>query len=144
MESQRRAPDESSPAISWPVTLHMVSLHGDDMSSHDKLSAILHYGRHDPCAVTLVFTDDDTSWSFSRDLLAGGLRKPTGMGDVSCWRMKDDLMIRLSSPEGRMLLAARLVSIRLFLQATYRIVPFGREARELDMSDSALTEWIDG
>ena len=73
----------------------------------------LRYDSADPYAVHATFhtgARETVDWVFARDLLAEGLRRPTGCGDVRVWpsrnRGQGIVCIALSSPEGEALLEA--------------------------------------
>ncbi|MFF3732312.1 SsgA family sporulation/cell division regulator [Streptomyces sp. NPDC002476] len=82
---------------------------------HVTVPPSLRYGSDDPYAATFAFrtgTEEPVTWTSARDLLADGVLRPTGGGDIRFWpcgaghRMVLDLA--LSSPAGRARLAAPL------------------------------------
>ena len=85
------------------------------------LWASLLYSAGDPYAVRMVFhagTDEPVEWIFARDLLAAGLGKPSGLGDVRAWPSPSGagdgeavLNIVLSSPFGRAHFETRLTAV---------------------------------
>jgi len=101
--------------------------------------AILDYAAHEPYSVRATFrtSDGDVNWVFARDLLAEGLRKPAGDGDIAVWPSKSDgidvLCISLSSPSGQALMEAPRSEIEDFMTRTYTVVPAGSESSLLDM-----------
>src|SRR5436190_23559321 len=93
------------------------------------LVASMYYSGSDPYAVRMVFhagTDEPVEWIFARDLLAAGLGKPSGLGDVRAWPSPSGagdgepvLNIVLSSPFGRAHFETRLTAVAEFLHRTY-------------------------
>lgn len=68
----------------------------------------LRYDTADPYAVHATFhtgAEETVEWVFARDLLAEGLHRPTGTGDVRVWPSRSHgqgvVCIALSSPEER-------------------------------------------
>lgn len=68
----------------------------------------LRYDTADPYAVHATFhtgAEETVEWVFARDLLAEGLHRPTGTGDVRVWPSRSQgqgvVCIALSSPEGK-------------------------------------------
>ncbi|MGW1170612.1 SsgA family sporulation/cell division regulator [Streptomyces sp. NPDC002550] len=105
----------------------------------------LTYRVSDPFAIEARFgvgTDDETVWTFSRDLLKDGLQKEAGLGDVIVWPEKEPrqqarIFIRLTSPEGKALLSAAEHDVRAFVEAAGRLVEYGLEHSYLQpMMDS--------
>lgn len=108
----------------------------------------LRYDSADPYAVHASFHtggNETVDWVFARDLLAEGLRRPTGCGDVRVWpsrnRGQGIVCIALSSPEGEALLEAPAPELSNFLERTYATVAAGDESMHLDI-DAALTQLI--
>ncbi|MFJ9711727.1 SsgA family sporulation/cell division regulator [Streptomyces sp. NPDC101234] len=111
---------------------------------------LLHYSAEDPFAAVFVFytgADHQVRWVLDRDMLAKGLRRPTGRGDV---RLRPtgsgpdaELGLTLSSPHGRAQLAAPLRAIAQWLGRTYESVPSGQEAEGLDV-DAELSRLLHG
>jgi hypothetical protein len=99
----------------------------------------LRYSAADPYAVRAAFRGGDTTveWVFARELLLGGLREASGVGDVHVWPGRaageDVVHISLSSPDGRAVLQADARELRRFLDATTALVPVGREEIHLDL-----------
>ncbi|GAB3000691.1 SsgA family sporulation/cell division regulator [Streptomyces pseudoechinosporeus] len=98
------------------------------------------YKARDPFAVHLVFhpdADRAVPWVLARDLLAQGLLRPSGQGDVHLWPVgcgpDAELNIALSSPQGTARLTAPLATVAQWLERTYQSVPVGREADGLDV-----------
>lgn len=113
------------------------------------LVASLSYRGDDPFAVSMAFhvgADDPVEWIFARGLLAEGMERPAGEGDVHAWptdsRDGGLLNIALSSPFGEALFEAPAATIAAFLQRTYDAVPPGREGDHVDIEgeiDSLLS-----
>ncbi|MFF3468339.1 SsgA family sporulation/cell division regulator [Streptomyces sp. NPDC002619] len=106
------------------------------LSLHMQLS----YESADPYAVHALFLLDDhepVEWVFARELLAQGLHRPTGPGDVHVWPLRGrdqyELCIALASPAGNALLIAPAREVASFLQRTDALVPPGTEAAHLDL-----------
>ncbi|MEV7189878.1 SsgA family sporulation/cell division regulator [Kitasatospora sp. NPDC093102] len=114
------------------------------------LPTLLSYRSYDPLAVHIVFhTDADgrVPWVFARDLLAQGLHRPSGQGDVQVWPgavgHEEVLNLALSSPEGTAWLRAPLHVVAQWLERTHRLVPAGREADGYDL-DAELSCLLPG
>jgi Streptomyces sporulation and cell division protein, SsgA len=112
------------------------------------LTASLNYRRDDPYAIRMAFhvgTDDPVEWIFARDLLAVGLDRAAGDGDVRVWPStaahQDVLNISLSSPFGQAHFEAPLTALTGFLLRTYEVVPAGREAEYIDI-DGELNDLL--
>ena len=113
------------------------------------LVASLHYSGSDPYAIRMAFhvgAEDPVEWIFARDLLADGLLKPEGDGDVQIWPSSSAtgpdgyiqgplsvLNIKLSSPFGEAHFEAPAEAIASFLDRTYRIVRMGQETEAIDI-----------
>ncbi|GHG85471.1 SsgA family sporulation/cell division regulator [Streptomyces lanatus] len=110
------------------------------------IPATLHYDRRDPFAVRMTFPAPATlegvevCWTFSRELLLGGLEAPEGHGDV---RVRpygfDRTVLEFHAPEGTAVIHIRSGEVRRFLQATSELVPLGLEHLQLDL-DHDLAE----
>jgi len=111
-----------------------------------RLTATLRYQPLDPYAVEATFRagDEAISWVLGRDLLSEGLTKVSGEGDVRVWPTLDlgesgeqsrVVMLQLSSPDGRALLAAPAEEVGAFLAETYEVVPPGGEGEHLDIEN---------
>ena len=109
-----------------------------------RLTATLRYQPSDPYAVEATFRagDEAISWVLGRDLLGEGLTRVSGEGDVRVWPTTDVgergeqtavVMLQLSSPDGRALLAAPARDVQAFLEQTYMVVEPGSEAEHLDV-----------
>src|ERR1700759_3868137 len=107
--TERKAMALMNTTVSCELHLRLV------VSSESSLPvpAGLRYDTADPYAVhaTLPTAAEETvEWVFARDLLAEGLHRPTGTGDVRVWPSRSHgqgvVCIALSSPEGEALLEA--------------------------------------
>ena len=108
----------------------------------------LRYDTADPYAVHATFhtgAEETVEWVFARDLLAEGLHRPTGTGDVRVWPSRSHgqgvVCIALSSPEGEALLEAPARALESFLKRTDAAVPPGTEHRHFDLDRSSRTSW---
>lgn len=104
------------------------------------IPATLIYQCDDPLAARLAFPSsatldgEEVVWTFARDLLAAGLRMPSGEGDVLVWPCgRRRTMIELSSPVGVALLQLDTEDVQDFLTRSYTAVPPGEEDRFLDL-----------
>ncbi|MET9972343.1 SsgA family sporulation/cell division regulator [Streptomyces sp. NPDC006356] len=110
------------------------------------IPATLHYDRRDPFAVRMTFPAPATlegvevCWTFSRELLLGGLEGAVGHGDV---RVRpygfDRTVLEFHAPEGTAVVHIRSGEVRRFLEATSELVPMGLEHLQLDL-DRDLAE----
>lgn len=125
--------------VQCPVALRLVV----PEESSVPIRASLVYRPVDPYAVQIVFhagLDDesaDVSWSFSRELLAEGMYRQSGMGDVKVWpwagKTRHAVGMALSSPDGYALFEMPRPAIEQFLVRTYAVVPAGHEDQQVDM-----------
>lgn len=110
--------------------------------------ALLDYAAHEPYSVRATFrtSEGDVNWVFARELIAEGLRKPAGDGDIAMWPSKTDgrevLCISLSSPSGQALMEAPREAIEDFLARSYTVVPVGSESSLIDM-DSLIDRLLE-
>lgn len=116
-----------------------------DHADRRELTAILSYHRSDPLAVYISFPPSVTlggtevTWVFARDLLADGLRCPSGDGDVHLWPSgRDETMLELRAPDGVVLLELAAAEVRQFLCRSYEAVPANHEDRLLNI-DAGLS-----
>jgi Streptomyces sporulation and cell division protein, SsgA len=106
-----------------------------------RLTAELRYDAADPYAVDIVFHTGEprgVRWVFARDLLAEGLFRESGDGDVHVAPLFDDsgrhvIQIELRSPDGEAILQAPADGLEAFLDSTYAIVPQGSESSHIDL-----------
>jgi hypothetical protein len=106
--------------------------------------AHLAYDASDPYAVRATFLagDDSVEWVFARDLLASGVSRPTGDGDVHVSPDGPEvILISLASPDGRAVLAAPSAEVSGFVARTYELVPPGDEWRHVDV-DAAISRLL--
>jgi len=85
-----------------------------------------------PFAVALNIQPGSPSWVFARDLVALGMREPTGDGDVHIRPVRSCVQIRLASPSGRAVLTYDRTALAAWLAATEDIVPPDREFFDVD------------
>lgn len=98
--------------------------------------AHLAYDTSDPYAVRATFLagEDSVEWVFARELLAAGVDQPVGDGDVHVWpRSPDVVLIALTSPDGKAVLAAPMAEVAGFVARTYELVAAGDEPRHVDV-----------
>ena len=112
--------------------------------------ATLTYTANDPYAITAAFdagASGTVTWVFARELLASGLDRPTGEGDVAVWPSLDAGLqvacVSLSSPAGHALFEAPRAELIDFLAQTEALVPLGSEGDHLDI-DAALADLLSG
>lgn len=108
----------------------------------------LRYDTADPYAVHATFhtgAEETVEWVFARDLLAEGLHRPTGTGDVRVWPSRSHgqgvVCIALSSPEGEALLEAPARALESFLKRTDAAVPRARSTAISISTRSSRTSW---
>lgn len=126
------------------LSIRFVEADGDAQSAY---RAELIYDPTRPYTVKLSMTETPGAapvvWIFARDLLAEGLERPAGLGDLIVWPDGERVMIKLFGQDrdtgefnwqtGAM--ARR--SVRHFLVKSYDLVPVGVEPKHLDI-DAAL------
>ena len=112
--------------------------------------ATLRYSVNDPYAITSAFdagVSGTVTWVFARDLLAAGLNRPTGEGDVAVWPSLDAglqvVCVSLSSPAGHALFEAPRAELVDFLAQTEALVAIGSEGDHIDV-DAALADLLSG
>ncbi|MFD7437973.1 SsgA family sporulation/cell division regulator [Streptomyces sp. NPDC059861] len=102
----------------------------------------LRYTARDPYALHATFPVEEFSgtveWAFSRDLLAEGLTRRAGEGDVRVWPTavgpgRDVLYIALGPLVDSALVEAFLPDLETFLRRTQSVVPPGAESQRFDM-----------
>ena len=103
------------------------------------LAARLEYHAAEPYEVRLVFhTDrrDPVTWIFARDLLADGLSRPVGTGDVRIRPTVDGgrhlLSVVLVGESAQALIELPAAEVGAFVLRTLRLVPKGEEVQRLD------------
>jgi hypothetical protein len=108
-----------------------------------KVGVRLVYNPHDPYAVHACLTydaQDPVWWAFARSLLAEGMQRAAGTGDVRIWPSAHRPMRRpmvlhalMSSPEGRLEMYLPWLWVRDFLFRTFDAVSPGLEFNHLDV-----------
>ncbi|WP_206503207.1 SsgA family sporulation/cell division regulator [Streptomyces chrestomyceticus] len=105
-----------------------------------KVPGRLRYDSEDPLAIHVVFPPvasldgAEVGWTFARDLLADGLREPSGQGDVHIWPCgPDHTMLEFHTADGLAMVQFPARDLRRFLMRSYGVVPLGAEARHLDV-----------
>ncbi|WP_225635854.1 SsgA family sporulation/cell division regulator [Streptomyces solaniscabiei] len=128
-------------AVTCPMTARVSALKGPSLP----LPAELHYRITDPFAVRLSLgpsTGAPVTWVFARELLAEGLRRPTGSGDVlvlpGYGQNSHSLRIVLSNFAGTALVDLAATGVASFVRETFTSVPGGSESDHLDL-DGAIT-----
>ncbi|MGW5638895.1 SsgA family sporulation/cell division regulator [Streptomyces sp. NPDC003832] len=99
------------------------------------------YSARDPYSVHITFHTPEPAttvrWVLARDLLADGMTRPSGLGDVRIWPagtpQPDHCWLELSPPDGRALFTMPLHQVRPWLAQTYQLIPAGSEAAALDL-----------
>jgi hypothetical protein len=124
-------------------------LHQREGDSGKRLPVRLIYRAADRYAITAVFnagTDEERTWLFARELLADGLHRSVGIGDVIVWPGSDEphpadhrrrIFIRLRSAEGTALLSMAREDAIAFLDAS---APLAEHATTTAPADT-LDEW---
>ncbi|MFR9799410.1 SsgA family sporulation/cell division regulator [Streptomyces sp. MS06] len=110
------------------------------------ISATLQYDPRDPFAVRITFPAPATlegvevCWTFARELLAAGLERTEGQGDV---RVRPygfgRTVLEFHAPEGAAVVHLHSTDVRSFLDAAESLVPTGLEYLRLDI-DRGLAE----
>ena len=122
--------DALFPADDW-VEIEMTAR----LNGIDPVPARLLYDQADPWAVTLVLNVGDRAereWLFGRDLLASGMLREVGDGDVRISPEGDLVWVTLTSPSGRAELAFPRAAMEKALEKTEDMVPPGAEGEFFD------------
>ena len=92
------------------------------------------YQADDPFAVTMKFHSGGAvaTWVMGRDLLAEGMTKASGVGDVRLSPHGRALVLELVSDRHVTVFRLTRGTLRKFLDATYRLVPPGTEHFDAD------------
>ncbi|MDA5281476.1 SsgA family sporulation/cell division regulator [Streptomyces sp. NPDC054904] len=108
------------------------------------------YDRADPFAVRMAFPalatleGVEVSWTFARELLAAGVRGPSGSGDVRVRPYDGDrTTIEFHAAEGVAIVLMVTAELQRFLDRAAALVPSGLEHHYLDM-DHGLAELMRG
>ncbi|MEV4330904.1 SsgA family sporulation/cell division regulator [Streptomyces sp. NPDC049597] len=114
----------------------------------ESVPATLHYDRRDPFAVRIDFPAPatlegaDISWTFSRELLAKGVRTAAGVGDV---RVRPygyhRTVLEFHAAEGTAVVHIGTGELLRFLDRALTLVPAGSEHLYLDL-DHDLAELL--
>ncbi|MFF0447968.1 SsgA family sporulation/cell division regulator [Streptomyces sp. NPDC004609] len=114
----------------------------------DAVPVTLRYESADPFAVRIAFPPPATlegievSWAFSRELLAAGVERPAGVGDVRIRPYGHDrTVLEFHAPEGIAMVQVRTGELRRFLRRAQSAVPVGLEHLHLDI-DHNLDELL--
>jgi len=100
------------------------------------------YQPNDPLAVTVEFDVDPNqtiAWTFARDLLAGGLHRRAGVGDVVVFPARAigypgrTALVLRSPGEGEVVLLAATTALARFVGRTMAWVPAGGEGPRLNV-----------
>ncbi|MFG3497439.1 SsgA family sporulation/cell division regulator [Streptomyces sp. NPDC047928] len=133
-----------STVIEQPVLAHLVA----SEPRMDTVPATLRYDSDDPFAVRMAFPAPATlegvevAWEFSRDLLAAGVDRPAGFGDVRVRPYdRDRTAVEFHAPEGVAMVHVRTTEVRRFLRRCQHLVPTGLEHHFLNL-DHDLAELL--
>lgn len=112
----------------------------DSAGNPHPLHTVYVYDPSEPFAVTIVFRTRglELPWTFSREVLVLGQVAPVGDGDVRVWPGADRdgqpiVMIKLSSPDGSLIVEAAAEQVRAFLDASVEVIARGAESDHIDM-----------
>ena len=120
------------------IPMRLRSVDGADAG----ISAEFRYTTGDPYAVRATFSrvqHTPVVWVFARDLLLVGSARRAGIGDVQIYPSGDDVVLKLSSPEGAATLFAPASAIRRFNARMLGMVAHGDEGSHVDI-DAELAE----
>lgn len=133
---------QSLTSVNCDITL-LVSVSEDRRVS---LPGRLRYDPADPYAVRLSLgatAGRPIVWVFARELLAEGLRRPSGIGDVLVFPrhrcLPDTMRIVLRSRAGAALVELSASAVTRFMKNAAELVPPGTEGAYVDV-DSALAQ----
>ncbi len=100
----------------------------------------LRFMASDPYAVHLRFSSanaPDVEWVFARRLLAEGLHRQSGQGDVRIAPLPGSkgaiIMIELAAPSGRALCEAPAEDLAAFIRESETVTPIGGEPQLMDL-----------
>jgi hypothetical protein len=111
----------------------------------EQVDTQLSYRATDPYAVVIAFADENVEWVVGRDLVADGLCRSAGIGDVRIGPDPTDetgTLIELSSPGGTASLRVDSDVLADFLRQTTELVPVGTESHCLDL-DLMIAQLVD-
>lgn len=120
-----------SRAISRAVSYKVITA-STEITGQENGQIILSYNPDDPCAVVLDFPHYNVQWRCARDLIADGLTRLAGVGDVACWTRGIWYHIALSSPDGQVVFKVLVALVVAFLSDTAKVVPYGAEQVDVD------------
>ncbi|MEW2179662.1 SsgA family sporulation/cell division regulator [Streptomyces sp. NPDC005406] len=130
--------DKRPSAVTRAVTAHVSALQGPPLP----LPAELHYEITDPYAVRISLGASNgplVTWVFARELLAQGLRCPTGTGDVvvipKYCHHSHTVRIVLRNSSGVALVEMGATEVAAFVQQSFDVVPAGAERDHLNLDD---------
>lgn len=112
--------------------------------------AVLAYDPEDPWAVRICFHtggdgDEVVEWLFARSLLADGMRRSVGFGDVRVWpglgQHSSQVHLSMTSPTGSALFELDRAPLVDFLDRSYEVVALGAEPGVIDL-DRELTDLL--
>ncbi|MFE9636136.1 SsgA family sporulation/cell division regulator [Streptomyces sp. NPDC006463] len=115
----------------------------DAASGRVRLAARFSYDAGDPYAVQAEFFDGLSvlaCWHFDRQMLAEGLHRPVGEGDVTFGPRKGagvdelrvDLRSRSGEQQGKAVLFVEACTLMAFLEQTYAVIGVGEECLDID------------
>ncbi|GAA1986444.1 SsgA family sporulation/cell division regulator [Amycolatopsis minnesotensis] len=110
------------------------------LNGRTEIGARFLYSLDNPYAVTFLLNpgSDEREWRFARDLLAEGMNRAAGDGDVRIGPDGDVVRIGLYSPTGAAVLYFGRADLEKALEATEVLVPPGEESEFWDWD----TEWV--
>ena len=121
-------------------------LSGESASEH--LDGEFSYDPADPYAVTMKLEarSGSVTWTFARDLLADGVFRPAGDGDVQVWPCLSNtgeavVIVELCSPDGTALLQTPSRAVQAFVAAVFDAVPAGTESSHVSI-DALVTQLL--
>lgn len=108
----------------------------------------LSYSVRDPFAVSLILNSDGdhpVRWVFSRELLAEGLSRPAGEGDVTVWpeissSERELVWLELGRFPHTALFTVHAGLVAGWLAETYLLVARGEEATHVDWGPLTLAD----
>lgn len=121
----------------------LIAVRLDAVTGHVPLLARFSYDGDDPYAVQAMFFDGSTvlaRWHFDRQMLAEGLHRPVGEGDVTFRPHRgsggDELRLGLrgsgAETQGEAVLLVDARALTAFLERTYEVAGVGEEFLDLD------------
>ncbi|MFE0367994.1 SsgA family sporulation/cell division regulator [Streptomyces tendae] len=130
----------------------VVQLQAGDTADRFPVLAHLAYDAADPFALTVLFSHDGrvlARWTLDREMVAEGLTRPVGVGDVrlrpESRGMWDELRIELLGDDRadgarhRAVVFVWAAAVEAFLRETHAVVPPGRERVGVDDFLAELT-----